>query len=251
MSRYGWTPDMPDQRDHVYALPPHIKKTRLPASVDLRRACPPVYDQGDLGSCTANAIGAVMQFLQKRQKQKDFMPSRLGIYYEERKLEGTINADAGAMIRDGIKVVNQFGVWPETLQPYDPSQFKKAPSRECLTFGQEHQAVTYQRIDHTDLSLLKGRLASGLPIVFGFSVYESFESAEVARTGILKLPGKKEKMMGGHAVAAVGYNTAKKALLVRNSWGPDWGLKGYFWMPFKYATDPNLADDFWAITAVE
>ena len=73
----------------------------------------------------------------------------------------------------------------------------------------------------------------------------------MARTGILKLPGKKEKMMGGHAVAAVGYNTAKKALLVRNSWGPDWGLKGYFWMPFKYATDPNLADDFWAITAVE
>jgi len=251
MSRYGWTPDMPDQRDHVYALPPHIKKTRLPASVDLRRACPPVYDQGDLGSCTANAIGAVMQFLQKRQKQKDFMPSRLGIYYEERKLEGTINADAGAMIRDGIKVVNQFGVWPETLQPYDPSQFKKAPSRECLAFGQEHQAVTYQRIDHTDLSLLKGRLASGLPIVFGFSVYESFESAEVARTGILKQPSKKEKLMGGHAVAAVGYNTAKKALLVRNSWGPDWGLKGHFWMPFKYATDPNLADDFWAITAVE
>ena len=219
--------------------------------MDLRRACPPVYNQGDLSSCTANAIGAVMQFLQKRQKEKDFMPSRLGIYYEERKLEGSIASDSGAMIRDGIKVVNTCGVWPETMQPYDPSQFKKAPSKECLTFGKDHQAVTYQRIDHTDLTLLKGRLASGLPIVFGFSVYESFESAEVARTGILKMPTKKEKLMGGHAVAAVGYNNTKKALLVRNSWGPDWGLKGYFWMPYKYVTDPNLADDFWAITAVE
>jgi C1A family cysteine protease len=251
MSRFGWTPDLPDHRDHVYALPPHIGVRKLPASVDLRRNCPPVYDQGELGSCTANAIGAVMQFIHKKQGERAFMPSRLGIYYLERKMEGSINSDCGAMLRDGIKVVNHFGIWPEKMQPYDISKFRKAPSRECLEVGQAHQAIAYQRIDHTSLSLMKGRLASGFPFVFGFSVYEAFEGPEVARTGILKMPTKKEGFLGGHAVVAVGYSNAKKALLVRNSWGSDWGLKGYFWMPYKYATDPDLADDFWAVTVVE
>jgi C1A family cysteine protease len=251
MSRFGWTPDVPDQRDYVYMLPPHIKKTRLPASMDLRRGCPPIYDQGELGSCTANAIGAVMQFMQKKQKRETFMPSRLGIYYLEREMEGTVDSDAGAMLRDGIKVVNKHGVWPETMQPYDIAKFRNPPAKKCLKEGQEHQAITYQRMDHTDLPLLKGRLASGLPFVFGFAVYESFEGPDVARTGVLPMPKKKERMLGGHAVTAVGYNNAKRAFLVRNSWGADWGLKGHFWMPYRYATDPNLADDFWAITSVE
>lgn len=251
MGKYGWVPDLPDHRDHVYALPPHIKKTALPASVDLSKSCPPVYDQGDLGSCTANAIGAAVQFVHKKQREKDFIPARLGIYYLERKMEGTVNSDSGAQIRDGIKVVNKYGVWPESMQPYRIETFKKAPTKTCLTFGQDHQAVTYQRLDNTNIALLKGRLASGLPFVFGFTVYESFESAAMERTGILKMPSKKEHCMGGHAVLAVGYNTAKRAFLIRNSWGPKWGLKGYFWMPEEYISNPWLADDFWAITAME
>jgi C1A family cysteine protease len=251
MSKYGWVPDLPDHRDHLYALPPHIKKTALPASVDLRKGCPAVYDQGDLGSCTANAIGAAMQFLQKKKHEKDFVPARLGIYYLERKMIGTVASDSGAQIRDGIKVVNKFGVWPEKMQPYRIETFKKAPTKTCLDYGQDHQAVTYQRLDNTNIALLKGRLASGFPFVFGFTVYEHFESEEVERTGILKMPGKKERSMGGHAVLAVGYNTAKRAFLIRNSWGPKWGLKGYFWMPDAYITNPYLSDDFWAITSME
>jgi C1A family cysteine protease len=251
MRGLGWTPDIPDHRDYRYALPKSLAVSKLPDSVDLRKKCPAIYDQGTLGSCSANAIAAAMQFLQIKQKEKVFMPSRLGIYYMERKIERTIASDAGAQLRNGIKVVSHSGVWPEKMQPYDIARFRKAPSKACLAFGADHQAIRYERIDHTKLALLKGRLASGYPFIFGFTVFESFESAEVARTGVLHLPKRSEAFMGGHGVMAVGYSEAKRAFLVRNSWGARWGLKGYFWMPYDYLKNPDLADDFWAITEVE
>jgi len=250
MASYGWTPDLPDHRDHVYALPKGVPR-RLPDQVDLRRRMPPAYRQGDLNSCTANAIAAVVQCIHRYQGEEDFMPSRLGIYYLERKLEHSIGYDCGAMLRDGIKVVKNFGVWPEAMQPYIPSRFRRRPSQACLAFGLEHQAIHYERIDHRDLKLIKGRLASGLPFVFGFTVFSGFDSPQVKRTGILHMPADSEKCEGGHAVVAVGYSDARKALLVRNSFGPEWGRSGHFWMPYAYATHPDLADDFWAITALE
>lgn len=250
MSRYGWVPDLPDHRDHVYEPPKGLGR-RLPEEVDLRRRMPPVYTQDDLNSCTANAVAAVVQCIHRMQGEEDFMPSRLGIYYMERKLEHSIGFDCGAMLRDGIKVVRKFGVWPEAMQPYILSRFKRPPSKACLAFGLEHQAIHYARIDHRDLKLVKRRLASGLPFVFGFTVYSGFETPQVRKHGILSLPKDGEKCEGGHAVVAVGYSDARKALLVRNSFGPQWGRGGHFWMPYAYATHGDLAEDFWAITALE
>ena len=120
-ARYGWTPDLPDARDHLFSAP-QISLTALPPSADLRSTCPPVYNQEQIGSCTANAIGAAFEFETTKQGLPDFMPSRLFIYYNERAMEGSIATDSGAQIRDGVKSVAKLGVCPETEWPYDGTQ---------------------------------------------------------------------------------------------------------------------------------
>jgi C1A family cysteine protease len=247
---YGWVPDLPDHRDHIYAAP-IAAAIPLPPIVDLRSGCPPVYDQGQLGSCTANAIGAALQFNQMKQGFADvFAPSRLFIYYNERVIEGTVKADAGAMIRDGMKSVAKQGAPHEALWPYVISKFSTKPSAAAYKDAAKHPAVLYQRVIQ-DLAQLKGCLAAGFPIVFGFSVYDSFESSAVAKSGNAPMPNPTEKLLGGHAVLAVGYDDTNKWFVVRNSWGTGWGMKGYFTLPYDYLTDPNLADDFWTVKAVQ
>ena len=244
--KYGWSPDVPDFRDHVYSAPlPVLEK--LPPKKDLRSGCPPVYDQGQLGSCTGNAIAGAIQFEQKKQGVKVFTPSRLFIYYNERAMEGTVNSDSGAQIRDGIKSVGNQGVCPETEWPYDVNKFADKPGAKCYKDATLCKAVGYQRLDSSNLTQLKGCIADGFPFVYGFTVYDSFESQQVAKTGVLNLPGPKEKVVGGHAVLAVGYDDTAQRFTVRNSWGKDWGIKGYFTIPYAYLTDSNLADDFWTI----
>ena len=226
----------------------HLRKP--PAKVDLRAKCPPVYDQGQLGSCTANAIGAAIQFDRRKQKLKsDFCPSRLFIYYNERAMEGTIKSDSGAQIRDGIKSVAHEGACPEKDWPYEIQKFQERPSKVCYRNALKCRALTYQRVVQT-LTQFKGCLASGYPFVFGFTVYESFEGEEVAKTGKVEMPKPSEKTVGGHAVMAVGYDDAAQRFIVRNSWGPKWGMKGYFTMPYSYVTENNLADDFWTIRII-
>lgn len=248
--KYGWIPDLPDQRDFVYSVPRRTLAA-LPASTDLTKHDAAIYDQGALGSCTANAIGAAHHFEQIRQAPaKAFTPSRLFIYYNERVIEGTVNEDSGAMLRDGIKSVVKQGVCPEAEWPYVIGRFSRKPSPPCYTHALEHQVVSYRRLAQ-DLNQMKGCLASGTPFVFGFSVYESFESATVARTGKVPMPGKGEPVLGGHAVMAVGYSDADRRFLVRNSWGTTWGKKGYFTMPYDYLTGPGLSADFWTIQTVE
>jgi len=251
MTKYGWKPDLPDHRDHTYSAPRRVTKA-LPKKVDLRPKCPPVYDQGDLGSCTGQSVAAVFAFAKKKEQPKaPFMaPSRLFIYYNERVMEGTVSVDNGAQIRSGIKSVVKQGVCREALWPYDIPSFKKKPPKTAYVEGKLNQAISYERIAHS-LNHMKACLASGFPFVFGFSVYEGFESEQVARTGKLNMPGAKEPSLGGHAVVAVGYNDTTERFLVRNSWGPDWGLKGYFTMPYGYLLDANLSDDFWTIRTVE
>lgn len=252
ISAYGWRPDLPDIRDYLYSkyLGWCGRHRLIKADIDLRPNCPPVYDQGALGSCTANATGAMFQFVDHKMSGNSFIPSRLFTYYNSRAMIGSISYDSGAYIRDSIKSVNRQGVCPETMWPYVIKDFTKEPTQQCYATALNHQAVTYMRVARS-ISEMQICLMEGYPFVFGFTVYESFQSNVVAETGIVPMPQKGEKVLGGHAVMAVGYNKKKKMMLVRNSWGKNWGLEGYFWMPFDFFTNDNLSDDFWTIRKVE
>jgi len=248
IKHYGWRPDLPDQRDYVFQLKAPVK---LPPAVDMRPQCPPVLDQGQLGSCTANAIASVYEFDQMKQKvAAPFIPSRLFIYYNERVIEGTVSQDSGATIRESVKVITKFGAPPETLWPYKITQFKVKPPAKVYTAGQKYQAVQYERVTQT-LDGIKQALAAGFPVAYGFSVYESFESPQVAKTGIVPMPATSEKLLGGHANMLVGYNDATSRFLSKNSWGAGWGMAGYFTIPYGYLTNPNLSSDFWVVRSVE
>jgi C1A family cysteine protease len=177
------------------------------------------------------------------------MPSRLFIYYNERLIEGTVGSDAGAQIRDGIKTVARDGFCSEAMWPYDVVLFSERPPENCYTAAYQERVSQYLRLDRELVPLLTC-LASGYPFVFGFSVYESFESDLVRETGMVELPHADEVLVGGHAVVAAGYRLHDRRFIVRNSWGPSWGIDGYFTMPFDYLTDPHLAADFWTIRKV-
>ncbi len=249
IARYGWIPDLPDQRDHLYTAPREVLLA-LPGSIDLRPQCPAVYDQGQLGSCTANAIAAAMEFDQMKEQQPQvFLPSRLFIYYNERAIEGTVNTDSGGQIRDGIKSVAAQGDCPESLWPYDITKFAVKPPQQCYDQALKFEAVQYESLPQNS-DTLKGCLASGYPFVFGFTVYESFESPQVAQTGHAPMPSTSERAVGGHAVMAVGYDDSKNWFIVRNSWGAGWGMNGYFTLPYTYLLQPNLSSDFWTIRVV-
>ena len=249
VKQYGWIRDLPDHRDHLYAAPPAMLAA-LPPSVDLRPHCPPVYDQGQLGSCTANGIAGAIQFDRMKQKLTPlFEPSRLFIYYNERVMEHTVDSDSGAMIRTGIKSVGKQGDCPELEWPYDITKFTVKPPQKCYTDAKKYKAVQYQKVAQ-NLNQMKGCLAAGYPFVLGFSVYESLESEEVTKTGIVPMPASTEKMLGGHCVLAVGYDDAKQRFIIRNSWGDAWGMKGYGTLPYGYLMDENLSSDFWTIRIV-
>jgi len=250
IQRYGWIPDLPDRRDHLFAAVPAAVSV-LPPRADLSAGCPPVYDQGDLGSCTAQAIAAAFHFdLVKRGDADAFTPSRLFIYYNERVIEGTVDEDAGAMLRDGIKCVAKQGGPREKLWPYSIRKFRTKPSAAVYRDAELHQVLLYQRVPRT-LDQFRGCLAAGYPFVLGFSVYESFEGQAVAKSGDLPMPRPTESMVGGHAVLAVGYDDRTRRFLLRNSWGPRWGRRGYFTMPYEYLLDADLSDDFWTIRLIE
>lgn len=243
--RYGWKRDLPDHRDHIFAAP-HMDLVTAPPRIDLRAGCPSVYDQGSLGSCTGNAIAGALEFDRIKQHLDVWTPSRLFIYFNERVIERTVESDAGASIRDGIKSVNRSGACPEALHPYDVARFTERPSAQAFTVARAHPAVQYQRVPQS-LSQLRAALAAGYPVVVGISVYDSFESDEVARTGIVPMPGAREDMLGGHAILCVGYDDATQRFLLRNSWGAGWAVAGYFTLPYAYLLSPDLASDFWQI----
>ena len=246
--KYGWKRQLPDFRDRKFAV---NKKAKLPVSIDLRNFCPPPYDQLDLGSCTGNALAGAFHIDEiKQNAPHKFIPSRLFIYYFERVLEGTVKQDAGAAIRDGIKVLNKQGVCSEAMWPYNESKFTVKPTTQCVQNALTNRISQYQSIDNSNIINIKSALNAKYPVVFGFTVYESFESDAVAQTGIMPMPSPHEAVLGGHAVCAVGYNDATQRITVRNSWGAGWGDKGYFYMPYAYITNTDLCDDFWAIDFV-
>jgi hypothetical protein len=221
----------------------------LPSSFDTLKALKTpiaVYNQLDLGACTAHGAAFVYQYDRVLQGNADeTTPSRLAIYYYERVAQGTVDQDSGATITQSIQTLANPGIIDESLWPYDTTKYQIAPP----TSKTKQVAVTYQAVKQ-DLQDLKQTLVNGRPITFGFTVYASFESDAVAKTGIVPMPQPNEQVMGGHCTVITGYDDSKSAFIVRNSWGTDWGVGGYFYLPYAYATDANLSSDFWIVETV-
>ena len=253
--QYTWKPDLPDQRDHPYS--DMAEPDRRPQVVDLRPKCPPVVDQGELGCCTASALaGAIGTMF------PTLYPSRLFLYYnalvrvvppvsglsmvtEYVMVAVSPGARSPVQVRTGLKILHKLGACQEKSMPYMVENFKRKPRTQNYASALRHRIAGYKRL--TVLQDMLNCLASGIPFVFGFSVYESFESSFVARTGVVDLPGSKECLLGGHVACAVGYDIPANRFTVRNSWGTGWGSHGYFTIPFKYLADRSLSDDFWMI----
>lgn len=241
---FHWTKDKPDSRDFLYK-PNQVDQ---PAIVDLRPWCTAVEDQGNLGSCTGQAIAGAIEYLNKKNGKINDV-SRLFIYYYERALIGTINYDSGAYIRDGIKVVYRNGAPVEQLWPYIISRFTRQPNAPAISDGLKRKVTLYERITSLDGCL--NALANGYPIVVGFLVYSSFMGRTVTVTGVMPYPNVgRERLLGGHAVLLVGYNNSTRRFIARNSWGRNWGDSGYFYMPYDVINNRSMSDDFWTIRNV-
>jgi C1A family cysteine protease len=247
--KYNWIPDLPDQRDLMYSVDEPIA---LPEKVDLRFNCPDPYDQGNLGSCTANAGAGAIKFLQKMDKIEPIEDiSRLFLYYVTRSLEGTTRWDSGCSIRDTAKAINKFGVCAEELWKYDIRRYRNKPPIEAYNDALNHKSILYRRVN--GIIDIKTVLAMGYPIIFGFTVYSSFESDNVSKTGIVPMPTRRERSLGGHAVLLCGYDntmlteTGNGYFICENSWGNGFGDSGFFYLPYSYFP---LMSDFWLIQSV-
>lgn len=229
----------PDIRDYRLLS---IPKLPVEDKIDLRSRLPPVYDQGNLGSCTANAVGGMVHYMQEVK----FMPSRLFIYYNTRSLENTIRIDAGATLRNTMKAIAKQGVCPETIWPYIISRFALKPSNASYNAAASEKITQYISVPQ-DQASIETLLSKNFVIAFGFLVYNSFYA--VSGNGLLRMPGSRERVIGGHAVLLVGYDRLRRLFIVRNSWGGRWGDKGYFYMPYDYVLDRQRAFDFWTINA--
>lgn len=247
---YSCKRDSSDHRDLIFKA----ASVQLPPKVDLEPFCPPVVDQGTIGSCTAQASAAHFDFLQLKELKSGgvevyelgkFHPSsRQFLYYNFRVNEGTVKEDSGASLRDIIKVLTTVGSCREAIWPYSPSDLYTKPSPIAYAEASKHKISVYMRI-LPSVDAMKQALHSGYPFILGIAVYDSFESDYVARTGMVPMPQSNEQLLGGHEVLAVGYDDSIHSFKIRNSWGTNWGLEGYCWLSYSYLANPNLASDFW------
>jgi len=282
----GWLPDYPDfrdytvehnkvasrlkalgQKDSIKAMLSKVgvakrAKTSLPDSVDLKEWCSPIEDQGELGSCTAQAGVGLVEYFERRAFGRHIDGSRLFLYKATRNMLHS-TGDTGAFLRTTMGAMTLFGVPPEEFWPYDLANFDKEPPAFCYAFAQNYQTISYYRLDPPGtskealLKQIKTNLAGGLPSMFGFTVYSSISQATT--TGKIPYPTSGENILGGHAVVAVGYDDTMKikntnpgetettgAMLIRNSWGTDWGSGGYGWLPYEYILR-GIAVDWWSL----
>lgn len=249
IAKYHWRRDKPDSRDHMFTAAP----VSLPTSIDLRQYASTIEDQGQLGSCTGNSIAGAIELID-RKNRKVLDVSRLFIYYEERVLEGTVNYDAGAYIRDGIKVCYTKGAPLESLWPYNIRKWNARPVQAAYTDALKRKVNGYKRC--ADFTAVKNALALGNPVIIGFDVYASFEQGAWQMpngSGLMPYPNTAtERYLGGHAVCIVGYNDnlAGGRFIVRNSWGTTWADRGYFYMPYSVIQNTSMSGDFWTISGV-
>ena len=275
----GWHRDLPDFRDYTpehEAVAPLLSQTSaaaeaksakaLPGAVDLRAWFSPVENQGQLGSCTANAVVGLLEYFERRAYGRHVDASRLFLYKATRDLLGW-HGDTGAHLRSTMGALALFGVPPEQYWPYQIAKFDTEPTPFCFAFASNFQALTYYRLDPPGttpralLDRIRAKVASGLPSCFGFTVYSSISQA--SSTGQIPFPGKGERVVGGHAIDIAGYDdklkianaapdgsTTTGAFLIRNSWGTSWGQAGYGWLPYEYVLR-QLATDFWTLIKAE
>lgn len=240
---YGYRPGKRDIRDSLFKM----RVGRLPPKVDLRPNLPPIMDQGPIGSCTLQASTAALRYLFIQAKKPDVPLARLQAYYDVRALEGTIDEDAGAEIRDVIKCLFKFGAAHEDLWPYDISKFQRKPTPNVYADALQFKALVYESINPITVTAVKSALARGFPVIGGWTLYESFESDKVAQTGIVPMPKKSEQVVGGHSMLICGYGQKKGYFTVMNSWADDWGDHGFCYLPERYVAGGNLGDDYWVI----
>ena len=246
---FSYNKSKKDSRDHIYKTA-NVSNVSNVSSIDLRKLFSNIENQETIGSCTGNAIVGILEYLNKKNKNINIELSRLFIYYNERLLEGTVNYDAGAEIRSGIKACNIYGFCSEKLCPYDIKKFKIKPTEESYLEASKHKAVSYQCI--LNFNDMKKALIDKNPVVIGFDVYSSFN--KINKNGIMSYPLKYERYLGGHAVVIVGFDdnylNKKGYFICRNSWGEKWGDKGYFYMPYEVIKNTNMSWDFWIITSI-
>jgi C1A family cysteine protease len=250
--KYGYLRDPKDSRDWIFKAVHAPKEIHLPEKVSLRdKFKEPPYDQGELGSCSAQAATAAFTFVHGGGPY-----SRLALYYCERMLEGTVDQDSGAFLRDAIKVLSNTGVGLEKDWPYDISKFNVEPPPVEVQEAAENKIATYSSLTDGNADEYRQCLADGYPFIIGIQLYRSFESQEVASNGIVFMPENNEEHLGGHAVTVIGYDEnfkngffspKKRYYEVRNSWGTNWGDDGHFWIPAEYLENPSLATDAWTI----
>jgi C1A family cysteine protease len=246
--RYSCIPDIPDQRD-IWSTPPKTVEYYQTADLKKTNFLPDVYDQGNIGSSVACAVLASYVFCLTKNGTQNIQPqlSPQFIYYNQRIIANTVECDSGSSIRDGIKVLDRLGVCTEELYPYDQNFFKDKPTEEAYKYAYTNKhSIQYRRIRLLLEEIFKC-ISLKLPIIMGFTIYDSFQHPDVSRTGIMPIPKLGEKIVGHHAVLIVGYDIPRKFLLCRNSWGSSWGQGGYFWMPFAFINSRNCSD-LWIIS---
>lgn len=284
----GWLPPLPDMRDYTtenpeitalaknIGLPANAKAPTIPSKMDLRQWCSDVENQGGLGSCTANAAAAVVEYLENKAYGKHIDVSRLFIYKATRELLG-VKGDTGAWLRNTMGALALCGAPPESHWPYtdrltpDPADghyFDREPTAFIYAIADNYEAVQYFSHDplgenvptHEVLASVKRWIATGTPAMFGFFGFPSFDNSDVP--GGVPFPAPGEQAIWGHAVAAVGYDDSIKitntksnqqttgALLIRNSWGKSWGDQGYGWIPYEYVLK-QIAMDFWSMQSMK
>jgi len=234
-----------NQPHHTFESDPNIS-----SSVDLRDQCPAVYDQGQLGSCTANALAAAFEFNEMKQGQQVVgTPSRLFIYYNERAQEGDVSTDAGAFTGDGVKGLHNLGVVSESEWPYDVSKFADKPSNKLFENAKRNTVTTFKQVA-LDQDQIKQALHQGYPVLFTADIFPAFEGTDVGSTGNVPMPQSGEKSSGGHALLIVGFDDNSSTFTVRNSWGASWGDQGYCYFPYDYVLDSTYTSQFWVLLGV-
>lgn len=246
--KLNWLPDPKDHRDLFY-MDAFRRSILLPDAWDLRttKFFSEIQDQGQLGSCTGQAINGIMEFNERKASASVtlFEGSALALYLWARQMEGTVKVDSGAYIRDVVKGSAKKGNPSESLYPYNIRNFAKSPSREALADAKKHKTSFYYRLQTLDE--ICDALFRGFPVAFGFVCVESIFNPSVTKTGYIPLPKKSEQVIGGHAVVAVGYDRTKRLIYFRNSWSSEWGDKGYGSMDFKWFENISLTSDFWVV----